>query len=308
LYTSDIVGTTSDLELAMETLRTQATAMTASVSRAGSSSDRRLEELRGQQVAIEIGFVIVALTILTLAVQSLRQRLVESEKMRLQQEQAASERAHYFATMSHELRTPLAAIRGFAGNLDGDGARQIDAHAQELLGVINNILDASKLEAGAVQLHVEDVEVVDVLERCLQRCQSLLAHKSLRLTTDFERPLRARADFVKLQQVVTNLVANAIKFTERGGIEVRARRRGDRIEIEVEDSGIGIAGAAQALIWRPFRQAESTTDRRYGGTGLGLSIVHGLVERMGGQVAVDSELGHGSRFTVHLPVAPERVS
>jgi signal transduction histidine kinase len=301
LYTSDIVGTTSDLETSMATLRLQATSMTATVSHAGSTSDRRMHELRTQQVAIEIGFVFVALGIIVFAVAALLQRLRASEKMRTVQAQTAAERAQFFANMSHELRTPLAAIRGFAVNITDERARQIEAHAQELLGHINNILDASKLEAGGIQLDIEDVDVAEVIARAIARCRGLVGDKPLQLISEVDGPLYARADFVKLQQVVVNLVANAIKFTERGRVEVRAVKRHDQIEIDVEDTGIGISPDAWERIWHPFRQAESTTDRRYGGTGLGLSIVRGLVERMGGRVGVDSELGRGSCFTVRLP-------
>jgi signal transduction histidine kinase len=303
LCTSDAVGTTSDLEQSMATLRTHATSMTASVSRVGSSSDARLRRLRTQQVALEVAFVIVALAILTFAMQSLRHRLHVSEQMRVVQAQAAAERAQFFANMSHELRTPLAAIRGFAINISDEGARQIEAHAQDLLGVINNILDAAKLEAGAMQLHLESIDVAEVLDRCAARCKSLVGQKPLQLQTEFARPLHARGDFVKLQQVITNLMANAIKFTERGRVLVRARRRDDVVEIFVEDTGIGISAEALGRLWRPFQQAERNTDRRYGGTGLGLSIVRGLVERMKGQVTVDSEVGRGSCFTVRLPAA-----
>jgi signal transduction histidine kinase len=303
LYTSDIVGTTSDLEMAMSTVRAQATAMTVSVSRAGSTSDERLHTLRRRQLAIEVGFVVVALGILLIAISALLQRLRASENMRAVQARAAAERAQFFANMSHELRTPLTAIRGFAVNITDDRARQIEAHAQELLGHINNILDASKLDAGAMPLSIEDIDVATVVERAVARCRGLVGDKPLQILSDVEGPLYARADFVKLHQVLTNLIANAIKFTERGRVDISAIRRHDRVEIDIEDTGIGIAPEAIDHIWQPFRQAESTTDRRYGGTGLGLSIVRGLVSRMGGSVHVESQRGRGSRFTVWLPAA-----
>ena len=303
LYTSDIVGTSSDLDMSMATLRAQATSMTASVSRAGSTSDLRLQKLRTQQLAIEIVFVAVALGIVLLAVQALLQRLRASERMRQIETHAAAERAQFFANTSHELRTPLAAIRGFAATIEDVGARQIEAHTQELLGIINNILDASKIEAGAMKLTIEEIDVAAVIERSVARCRSLIGVKPLQLLTDVEGPLVARGDFVKLQQVITNLVANAIKFTERGRVEVRAQRRADRIEIEVEDTGIGVSPDAFERIWQPFVQADRNADRRHGGTGLGLAIVRGLVEKMGGAVSVESELGRGSCFTVRLAAA-----
>ena len=311
LFTSDVVGTTSDLEMSVATVRLQAGAVTTTVQRAGSSSDQRLARLRRQQIALEIAFVVIAMTILWIAISMSRRQLLASEETLRVQTQAAAQQAQFFANVSHELRTPLVAFRGFAtmivsspeaGGESHDHARQIEGQAQELLGVINNILDASKLEAGAMQLSIEDVDVAEVVERCMQRCRSLAAGKPLELANQVRGPLSLRGDFVKLQQVLTNLIANAIKFTERGQVSVSARRDGDDVvEITVEDTGIGIEPDALPRLFQPFVQATGTTDRKYGGTGLGLSIVRGLVERMDGEVRVESTPGMGSTFRVRLP-------
>jgi signal transduction histidine kinase len=302
----------SELSLAMDAVDAHARAVTAVTADAGSSTDARLSLLRGRQVFIQAAFILVALSILFIAAGLSRRQLRASEEMRRVQAHAARQRAQFFANMSHELRTPLVAIRGFAsmisiepaaGAAAQEHAEQIEAQAQDLLGIINNILDSAKLEAGRVELSVEDVDVAEAVERCVQRCRGLVGDKALELTSTVPAGLHARADFVKLQQVFTNLIGNAVKFTERGRVEVRARAAGDVVEIEVADTGIGIDPAALPHLWEPFHQGSGAVDRRFGGTGLGLSIVHGLVERMGGDVRVQSAPGRGSTFTVTLPLA-----
>jgi signal transduction histidine kinase len=289
-----------------------ARAVAAVTSDAGSSTDARLSLLRARQVFFQVAFLLIALSILFIAVGLSRRQLRASEEMRRVQELAAQQRAQFFANMSHELRTPLVAIRGFAsmisieplaGAAAQEHAEQIEAQAQELLGIINNILDSAKLEAGRVELEIEDVDVAEVVDRCVQRCLGLVGDKALELTGDVPVGLRARADFVKLQQVLTNLIGNAVKFTAQGSVRVRARAGEGAVEIEVVDSGIGIEPAVLEQIWEPFHQGSGSVNRQFGGTGLGLSIVRGLVERMGGQVRVRSTPGQGSTFTVSLPEA-----
>ncbi len=301
-----------ELQLAMDAVDAHARAVTAVTADAGSSTDARLARLRGQQVLIQVAFIVIALTILFIAAELSRRQLRASEEMRRVQERAARQRAQFFANMSHELRTPLVAIRGFASMVAiepsaGDPARehaqQIDAQAQDLLGIINNILDSAKLEAGKVELSVEDVDLAEVVERCVLRCRGLAAGKAIELHCEVPGGLRARADFVKLQQVLTNLIGNAVKFTEHGSVAVRARAGAGVVLVEVADTGIGIDPAVIQHIWEPFHQGSGEVDRRFGGTGLGLSIVHSLVTMMGGGVRVSSEPGRGSTFTVTLPSA-----
>ncbi|HVY47366.1 MAG TPA: HAMP domain-containing sensor histidine kinase, partial [Minicystis sp.] len=232
---------------------------------------------------------------------------------RAEAETRARLRNEFFAGMSHELRTPLSAALGFAASLRAGGqdeaavvdvGARIETVCRDLLGIINNILDAAKLESGHVELLVEDVDVGEAIRRVMRKCEPLAAGKPLALDVDVSPDVpRVRADFVKLQQVLTNLVANAIKFTDRGAVRVAARRDGALVAIEVADTGSGIAPAALAGIWTPFRQADGSIARRYGGSGLGLSIVKGLVTLMRGSVDVRSTEGAGSVFTVRLPAA-----
>jgi signal transduction histidine kinase len=314
LFAADIVGTTNDLQQSIDTVRAHATATTASVQRAGSSSDRHLVQLGRQQVVIQIVFVSTALVILAVAISMALRQVRAAEELRRVQAEGANQRARFFANMSHELRTPLVAIRGFATMISGatvpgevvDGAHAIESQAHDLLGMINNILDASKLEAGAMQLSLEDVDLQQLVDRCLQRCRALIGAKPIELAQEVPPGLSVRADFVKLQQVLVNLIANGIKFTDRGFVRVRGRATSSDVEILVEDSGIGIAAEALERIWIPFQQESGATDRKYGGTGLGLSIVKGLVEKMDGSVRVTSEPGRGASFIVVLrrAVAP----
>jgi signal transduction histidine kinase len=312
LFSADVVGTSNDLQRSIDTVRAHATAATASLSRAGSSMDHRLAQLRHRQVAIQLVFVLTALTILGLAIGMALRQVRVAEALRRVQAESATQRARFFANMSHELRTPLVAIRGFATMMSGDpevparvqnDVRQVDEQAQDLLTIINNILDASKLESGKLQLAIEDIPVAEVVGRCLERCRGLVGDKALLLGSQLGEDLWVRADRVKLQQVLTNLLSNAIRFTAGGFVRVRAERQGAMVVITVEDSGIGIPADALERIWEPFQQADAATDRKYGGTGLGLSIVKGLVDRMGGSVRATSEPGSGAAFLVSLPAA-----
>jgi two-component system, sensor histidine kinase and response regulator len=223
--------------------------------------------------------------------------------------------AAILTSMSHELRTPLVAIRGFASDVEEhpgvddtvrERARRIHQEARTLLGMINNILDAAKIEAGQVQLLFEDVSLDAVLRRCVARCQGLLRDKTVALSLSVpEGTPPVRADFVKLQQVFINLISNALKFTEKGRVRVHVRGEKDvpegMVAVEIEDTGIGIAPETLRRIWTPFQQADASVSRQYGGTGLGLSIVRGIVELHGGTIGVRSTPGVGSTFTVLLP-------
>lgn len=169
------------------------------------------------------------------------------------------------------------------------------------------MLDAAKLKSGQVQLLMEDVQLGEVLGRCVSRCSPLIGGKEVELVVELEPELpRSRSDFVKLQQVFTNLIANAIKFTERGRVTIRATRAGPReIVVDVEDTGVGIAPEALDAIWAPFEQADQMVTRRFGGTGLGLSIVRTLLPLLQASVAVHSAPRVGTRFSVTLPVSSE---
>ena len=246
--------------------------------------------------------------------------------------------ARFFASISHELRTPVAAIRGLAATLvtsdappvsvDPEGlspsvvGQRIDREAADLLSIINNLLDFTKMRSGKLELLFEDVAVEQVIRRAMTRCGPLIGPKQVKLKADVPPGLTARCDFVKTTQVLMNLVANAIKFTKEGTVTVRARdglsaslehanaalsvagdeaASGRFVEFQVEDTGCGISNDALGKIWEPFQQADAGVSLKYGGTGLGLSIVRGLVEQMGGSVGVRSRVGVGSVFRFTLP-------
>ena len=225
-------------------------------------------------------------------------------------------KSQFLANMSHELRTPLSAIIGFSDILldgvDGplsqeqvDDITQIQNSGRSLLGLINDILDLSKIEAGKMTVEIGPVRLEDLVQNVVRGLSPLAESKDLLLeiAIDADATL-VLADEVRLRQVLTNLVSNAIKFTRRGLVSIRARRAEAAVEIVVEDQGIGIPKEAHALIFEEFRQADGSTTRQHGGSGLGLAISRRLIELMGGSIGVASEVGVGSRFWVLIPTAP----
>jgi len=286
----------------------------------GASTDARVAVIHARQASTQAAFVAVSAAMLGLALVWWRgKRMAErqfqaSERARAEQERSEQMRTQFFANTSHELRTPLVAIRGFAALIGDtpelapsvrDATLGIDREAADLLGQIDNILDAAKLARGDIDVQIGDVDVEKVVRRCMQRCTPLVASKVIALEVDVSQGLpRLQSDAVKLQHVLTNLVANAIKFTENGRVSIRARSlEGARICLEVQDTGIGIPAEAIERIWNPFEQADPSVSRRFGGTGLGLSIVKGLVDRLGGKVSVESTVGRGTTFSVVFPTA-----
>jgi len=226
-------------------------------------------------------------------------------------------KSEFLANMSHELRTPLNSAlilaKLLADNKDGTltaeqvkYAQAIHSSNNDLLALINDILDLSRIEAGHVELAEENLAVSSVLQRLKETFEPLAAQKGLALDirADAEAPTQLVADGQRLQQILKNLLANAIKFTEHGSVSLVVRGgRAGRIQFAVTDTGIGIAQAQTEVIFEAFRQADGSTRRRYGGTGLGLSISRDLAARMGGDISVSSEPGRGSCFTLELPLA-----
>jgi CheY-like chemotaxis protein/anti-sigma regulatory factor (Ser/Thr protein kinase) len=220
--------------------------------------------------------------------------------------------------MSHEVRTPISGMLGMTGLLldtkldpgQRECADAIRRSGEALLSVINGILDLSKIESGRIDLEDIAFPLLDVIEDARLTVAYAAAEKRLMLTTELalDLPREVRGDPGRLRQVLINLLANAVKFTERGSVVLAARALpAGMIWFSVKDTGIGIDAAARARIFEPFTQADGSTTRRFGGTGLGLSIAKSLVERMGGQVELTSEPGRGSEFSfaVALPaVAP----
>jgi signal transduction histidine kinase len=288
-------------------------------SRAGTWTDGRVSELHTRQAWVQTVFGGGAAGLLAVALAwwngkaRAERDFRRSEEARAELERVEKMRTQFFANTSHELRTPLVAIRSCTALLADasdvkdarDLALRIDREAAELLGQIDNILDAAKLARGGIEVLLGDVDVAQVIRRCVQRCTPLVGSKPLEIRVDLAPELPAAwSDSVKLAHVITNLLANAIKFTEKGHVAVRAHARDrEHIVLEVEDTGVGIPTEALSRIWNPFEQADATVSRRFGGTGLGLSIVRGLLDRIGGEVTVESAVGQGTTFLVALPTA-----
>ena len=243
-------------------------------------------------------------------------RLADEVETRRQAEEAAlsAERAKavFLATMSHELRTPLNGVMGAAQLLKGtelsreqkDLMQVITSSGELLLDLINNVLDLSKLEAGQLQLEQQPTQLGALVTSVVAPLRLTAQNNQVELTAQLDKdlPLWVMCDPLRVKQILLNLCGNALKFTEQGRIDVIVKRDGQSIKFEVQDTGVGIPADAQDRLFQPFTQADSSTARKYGGTGLGLNIVKQLVESMGGTIAVRSELGRGSTFTVRLPL------
>jgi len=237
-----------------------------------------------------------------------------------QAERANQAKSAFLANMSHEIRTPLNAVIGMAYLMRRDThlpeqldrLRHIEDSARHLLSVINDILDISKIEAERLSLEESDFAVAGILSETLDMVEFKARDKGLTLHAELdpEIPPALHGDRKRLQQILLNFLSNAVKFTDQGGIQLRAEllaRDGDSVQLRfsVEDSGIGIPPLIQSRLFRPFEQADSSTSRRYGGTGLGLAISRQLARLMGGDTGVSSTPGQGSTFwmTARLPVA-----
>jgi signal transduction histidine kinase len=235
------------------------------------------------------------------------------EKSR-QLEVASQHKSQFLANMSHELRTPLNAIIGYtemmADGLYGDVPEKaqgvlerVQANGRHLLGLINDVLDLSKIEAGQLVLAMEEYSVADMVATVLSATESLARTKGLTLGSDVPAGLpTGTGDARRLTQVLLNLVGNAIKFTDQGSVEVRAAQADGRFELSVVDTGFGIAPEDQAKIFEEFQQVDNTSTRKKGGTGLGLAISRRIVELHGGRITVESDVAKGSTFKVTIPV------
>lgn len=221
----------------------------------------------------------------------------------------------FLATMSHELRTPLNSIIGFsdvllsgiAGDLNEEQRTQlgiINRSGQQLLGLISDVLDISKIESGKLTLRLAPFSLTDLLREQQRVFELQAAERGLEVRFDFPaEPLQVMADAQRVRQVIGNLLANALKFTDRGGVGLIAEVTGNFVRVTVFDSGIGIAPEDQARLFRPFQRIAPASGRLREGTGLGLAISRRLVEAMGGDIGVTSEAGIGSRFWFTLPLA-----
>jgi GAF domain-containing protein/CheY-like chemotaxis protein len=237
------------------------------------------------------------------------------EKSR-QLEEASQHKSQFLASMSHELRTPLNAIIGLTEMMVTNAPRfgtekaleplnRVHRAGTHLLGLINQVLDLSKIEAGKLELNPSLVNLPPVIDEVVGTARQLAEQNKNRLVVEAQQNLGAMTvDPMRLRQILLNLLSNACKFTKQGEVALRARKVADGrdwIEFAVADTGIGMTAEQQAKLFEEFAQAESSTAQRFGGTGLGLAITRKLARMMGGDVTVQSEAGKGSVFTVRLP-------
>ncbi|AUI67300.1 response regulator [Beggiatoa leptomitoformis] len=241
-----------------------------------------------------------------------------AEKAQLAAEAANLTKSQFLANMSHELRTPLNAIIGYSEILYEEAAdeghtnyledlNKIQMAGKHLLGLINDVLDLSKIEAGKMQFTLEDLEINTLIAEVESTVKPLVEKKDNVLILECDDVLGTMyTDATKLRQMLLNLLSNAAKFTENGKIRLTVHRyhqaTTDWISFKIADNGIGITTEQQTKLFQPFTQADASTTRKYGGTGLGLAITKQFAEMLGGNISISSEFGQGSEFTVQLPV------
>jgi signal transduction histidine kinase len=240
----------------------------------------------------------------------------EIEDKNRQLQQASENKSQFVSSMSHELRTPLNAIIGLTEMMVANAARfgtekaleplqRVNRAGTHLLGLINQVLDLSKIEAGKLELNPQTVQLKPLIDEVIGIARQLAEQNNNRLAVDTPGDLGTlTVDPMRLRQILLNLLSNACKFTKQGEVKLAARRMIDTrdwIELAVADSGIGMTPEQQAKLFEEFSQADASTAQRFGGTGLGLAITRKLARMMGGDVTVESTPGQGSIFTVRLP-------
>jgi signal transduction histidine kinase len=254
-----------------------------------------------------------------LAIQNARLFSEIEEKSR-QLAEASEHKSQFVSSMSHELRTPLNAIIGLTEMMVTNAARfgteraveplqRVNRAGQHLLGLINQVLDLSKIEAGKLELNPQTVQLAPLIDDVAGTARQLAEQNKNRLLNEVQENLGTlTVDPMRLRQILLNLLSNACKFTKEGEVALRGRRvnnGGPWIELSVTDTGIGMTPEQQGKLFEEFSQAEATTAQRFGGTGLGLAITRKLARMMGGDVTVTSKPGKGSVFTVRLPTGAD---
>jgi signal transduction histidine kinase/DNA-binding response OmpR family regulator len=309
---TELQATNEELQAQSEELQTQQ----EELRQANEELEERARELERQKNAIKDN---------NLGLEKARQ---EIERKAQELEIASKYKSEFLANMSHELRTPLNSLLilaqlladNKAGNLTDkqiEQVRTIYSAGSDLLNLINEVLDLSKIEAGKVDIHKEDLLLNDLVVTTQQKFQHIAEGKGLSFTINLadKVPAVLHTDGQRLNQIINNLLANAFKFTAQGEVKLEIRRAGSHelvlsdpgssewVAFSVSDTGIGIPKDKQQIIFEAFQQADGTTGRRYGGTGLGLTISRQLVRLLGGEIKLQSEAGKGSVFTVYLPLA-----
>jgi PAS domain S-box-containing protein len=243
-----------------------------------------------------------------------RKKIEELKVAVAKAESADKLKSAFLATMSHELRTPLNSIIGFTGILlqklvgplsveQEKQLKMVQSSALHLLNLINDVLDISKIEADQVTIIHEDFEITSVYSQCLEKIQPMAVTKGLKLSKEIKHePLNMISDKRRVEQILINLLNNAVKFTESGEVVLKSEIDGANLRISIQDTGIGITPENIQTLFMPFKQIDTGLTRKYEGTGLGLSICKRLVELLGGTIWVESELGKGSSFIFTLPL------
>jgi signal transduction histidine kinase/CHASE3 domain sensor protein len=243
----------------------------------------------------------------------LREKSVALTEQGIRLTRANTVKTEFLASMSHELRTPLSAILGFADLLMNSPKEQLSSRAREslerikrngehLLGLINDVLDLAKAEAGRVEVRLAPVNVANLARACLAEVDSLRSGKDLKLVVEVaDGPLETSTDSQRVRQILLNLLSNAIKFTDEGEVTLGVRSAKNEIHVSVRDTGIGIPAHAMKELFQDFHQLEAGDGRRYEGTGVGLALSRRLARALGGEIEARSEEGRGSVFTLILP-------